>query len=170
MAMPATSWQGVVLGDPLYRPFKHLNGSGVKADEDIPYRALRAAALEWKDNPLERGKQVEKAAERMQSGVLAEAAALEMVELKDTAPAVMMFRKARGLYVKAEDKLRQDFNVISIDRTANKKEMAVRGLREAQLAYGSTPGADAVKAWLDILDPPPPPPADPTKQPGIPKP
>ena len=51
MAMPVTSWQGVVLGDPLYRPFLHLAGGGVKQEGDIPYRALRAAALEWKNNP-----------------------------------------------------------------------------------------------------------------------
>ncbi|MBK1814063.1 TIGR03790 family protein [Luteolibacter yonseiensis] len=170
MAMPATSWQGVVLGDPLYRPFKHLDGTGERANEDIPYRALRAAMIEWGRKPLERARQVEQAADRMQSGVMAEAAALEMVEQKDTAAAVLMFRKAKGFYVNSEDKLRQDFHVISIDRTANRKDMAVRGLREAQTAYGSLPGGDAVKAWLDILDPPPPPPADPTKPPGIPKP
>lgn len=170
MAMPVTSWQGVVLGDPLYRPFRHLDGSGDRENEDIPYRALRAAALEWGSRPLERGKQVEQAADRMQSGVLAEAAALEMVELKDTAPAVMMFRKAKGFYVKPEDKLRQVFNIASIDRTANRKDMATTGLRDALVEFGALPATDAVKGWLDILNPPPPPPADPTKPPTIPKP
>lgn len=170
MAIPVASWQGVVLGDPLYRPFKHLDGSGEKVDADIPYRALRAAMLEWKDNPLERGRQLEKAADRMQSGVLAEAIGLEWVEQKDGAQAKQMFQKAKGFYSKPEDKLRQDFSMISIDRTAKRKDIAVRGLREAQTAYANLPGSDALKAWLDILDPPPPPPADPTKQPAVPKP
>ncbi|MES2440783.1 MAG: TIGR03790 family protein [Verrucomicrobiota bacterium] len=170
MAMPVTSWQGVVLGDPLYKPFSHLDGSGTKQDADIEYRALRAAAMEWKDNPLERQKQLEKASERMKSGVLAEAVGLEMLEYKDAARAAQWFRIAKGLYVKTEDKLRQDLELIALDRTAGRKEMAVRGLRDAQLIYGPLPEAESLKGWLDILDPPPPPPADPTKAPAAPKP
>ena len=65
-----------------------------------------------------------------------------------------------------EDKLRQDFHLIAIDRAANRKDLAVRGLRDAQTRYGPIPEAEALKGWLDILDPPPPPPADPTKAPG----
>lgn len=170
MAMPVTSWQGVVLGDPLYKPFKHLDGSGERQDADIEFRALRAAALEWKDNPLERQKQLEKASDRMKSGVLAEAVGLDMLEHKDTAQAAQWFRTAKGLYLKTEDKLRQDIELIALDRAAGRKDMAVRGLRDAQLLYGPLPEADALKGWLDILDPPPPPPADPTKAQPVKKP
>jgi hypothetical protein len=73
-------------------------------------------------------------------------------------------------YAKTEDKLRGDFHLISIDRTANRKDLAVRGLRDAQMFYGPIPESDALKGWLDILDPPPPPPADPTKVPAANKP
>ena len=170
MAMPVTSWQGVVFGDPLYRPYLNLAGGGVKQEGDIPYRALRAAALEWKNNPLERQKQLEKAAGRMSSGVLAEALGLEFLLLKDSATASQWFRTAKGYYVAAEDKLRQDFHQITIDRTANRKDQAVRDLRDAQTRYGPIPEAEALKGWLDILDPPPPPPADPTKPPELKKP
>ncbi len=65
-----------------------------------------------------------------------------------------------------EDKLRQDFHLIAIDRAANRKDLAVRGLRDAQTRYGAIPEAEALQAWLDILDPPPPPAADPTKTPA----
>lgn len=170
ISIPVTSWQAVVIGDPLYRPFAHLGGGGRKQDEDIEFRALRAAAMEWKSNPLERQKQIEQAAGRMKSGVLAEAAALEHVEQKDFAKAAMLFRTAKGYYVKTEDKLRQDFSLIAIDRGANRKDMAVKGLKDALVTYGALPEADALRGWLDILDPPPPPPADPTKQPPAPKP
>lgn len=155
MAMPATSWQGVVLGDPLYQPFRHLNGSGVKEDTDIEFRALRAAAQEWKDKPLERQKQLEKAADRMRSGVLAEAVALDCLQRNEPAAAVQWFRTAKGYYVKTEDKLRQDFEIIAIDRTANRKDSAVRGLRDAKMTYGGFPEAEALTGWLEILDPPP---------------
>ena len=167
MAMPVTSWQGVVLGDPLYQPFKHLDGSGVKQAGDIEFRALRAAALEWKTNPRERQKQLQQASERMKSGILAEAVGLDFLRLSDPAAAAQWFRKAGGYYVKEDDKLRQDFSLIAIDRTANRKDAAVRGLRDGLLVYRTLPEVEALKGWLDILDPPPPPPADPTKAPAV---
>jgi uncharacterized protein (TIGR03790 family) len=154
MSIPVTSWQAVVLGDPLYRPFRHFDGSGVKQDGDIEFRALRAAALEWKDNPLERQKQLEQASERMKSGTLAEAVGLDFLRINDPAAAAQWFRKARGYYVKEDDKLREDFNLIAIDRTANRKDAAVRGLRDGLLLYRTLPESEAFKGWLDILDPP----------------
>ena len=170
MAMPATSWQGVVLGDPLYRPCLHFSGSGVKQENDIPYRALRAAAIEWKSDPRERQKQLEKAAERMTSGVLAEAMGLDLLLLKDPSGAGQWFRTAKGYFAATEDKLRQEFHLVSIDRSANRKDLAIRGLRDAVARYGPVPEAEGLKGWLDILDPPPPPPADPTKPPVVKKP
>ena len=132
MAMPVASWQGVVLGDPLYRPFKHLDGSGVVTDEDNDFRALRAAALRWPNDPAERRKQLDKAAERTRSGVIAEAVGLDFLHDGLTAEAAARFRTAKGFYAADADKLRQDFHVIAIDRAANRKDLAIRGLRDAQ--------------------------------------
>ncbi|MBC8126979.1 MAG: TIGR03790 family protein [Gloeobacteraceae cyanobacterium ES-bin-144] len=165
-AMPAASWQGVVLGDPLYRPFIHLDGGGELVDRDRDFRALRAAFLKWPNDSVQRGKQLGMAAVRMNSGVLAEAVGLDLLQRGLTAEALIHFGTAKSLYVRSEDKLRQDFHLIAIDRAANRKDLAVRGLRDAQTRYGVLPEADALKGWLDILDPPPPPPADPTKLPG----
>ncbi len=164
-AMPVTSWQGVVLGDPLYRPFRHLDGSGEKQDPDIEFRALRAANVQWASEPVERAMQLEKAADRLKSGIMQEAIGLEFNRNGKPAEAAQAFRKAKDFHVKTEDKLRQDFHLITIDRAANRKDLAIKGLRDAQIRYGPMPEADALKGWLDILDPPPPPPADPTKPP-----
>jgi uncharacterized protein (TIGR03790 family) len=166
-AMPVTSWQGVVLGDPLYRPFKRFDGTGVMQDQDIEFRALRAAVLEWKLDAQVRQNQLEKAAERMKSGVIAEAVALDRLQRKDFGGAATAFRTAKTYYPKIDDKLRQDFQIISIDRAGDRKDLAVRGLRDAQTLYSGIPEADALKGWLDILDPPAPPPADPTKAPPV---
>lgn len=155
MAMPVASWQGVVLGDPLYRPFLHFEGGGMKRERDIDYRALRAAALEWKNDLPERRKQVAKAAERMKSGILAEASALDLLQQGDSLGAAQWFQTAKENYVKSEDQLRQNLHLISIDRTANRKSLAIRGLRDAQLRYGPIPEAEALKCWLDILEPAP---------------
>jgi uncharacterized protein (TIGR03790 family) len=165
MAMPVTSWQGVVLGDPLYRPFRHLSGSGEKLAGDIDYRALRAASLEWGNDPVERLRQLEKGADRMKSGTLQEEVGLSFAKEGKSPQAAMAFRRAKDLFVKTEDKMRQDFNLITLDRVANRKDMAVRGLRDAQIRYGPIAETEAIKGWLDILDPPPPPPANPNKIP-----
>ncbi|MEI7927380.1 MAG: TIGR03790 family protein [Verrucomicrobiales bacterium] len=164
-AMPAVSWQGVVFGDPLYRPYLHLDGSGEKRTEDNDYRALRLASIEWGTQPDEMEKQLEKATERTKSGILAEAIALRFKEVNSTAEAVMWFRRAKNLYSADQDKFRQDFSVIGVDRAAGRKDAAVTGLQEARTRYGSIPESAAITAWMNILSPPPPPPADPTKAP-----
>lgn len=157
MAMPVTSWQGVVLGDPLYRPFRCLDGGGLKQDADIEFRALRAAAVQWKDSPMEQERQLDKASERMKSGVLSEALGLQLLERKDPVAAAGRFQAAKAFYQSGVDKLRQDFHRIAIDRAGNRKDLAILGLHDARLHYGSMPEAEAIKVWLDLLEPQPPP-------------
>jgi uncharacterized protein (TIGR03790 family) len=156
-AMPVTSWQGVVLGDPLYRPFRCLAGNGVKRDPDIPFRALRAAVLEFGSMPTERLSQVEKASQRMESGILAEALGLEFRERKNPLGAAQMFNTAKAFYQDLPDKLRQEFNLIALEREAGQKDLAIQHLKAARETYGDLPEAIGLKTWLDILDPPPPP-------------
>ncbi len=152
--MPATSWQSVTLGDPLYRPFLHLSGTGEKQDDDIPYRALRAAAMQWAKEPGERMKQVQQAANRMQSGILAEAVGLHSLEEKNNALAVQWFGIAKSYYPKPEDKLRQDMHVAAVDRAKNRPELATQSLQSALARYGGLPEAEALTSWLGTLQPP----------------
>ncbi|RYD65960.1 MAG: TIGR03790 family protein, partial [Verrucomicrobiaceae bacterium] len=70
MSVPVLSWQNIVLGDPLYRPFLHLDGSGEKADADREYRAMHLAFLRWKEDPKQLEAMLREAANRMKSGVL----------------------------------------------------------------------------------------------------
>jgi uncharacterized protein (TIGR03790 family) len=163
-AMPVTSWQGVVLGDPLYRPFLHLDGGGEVTKEDTDFRAVRMAMVRWPADSKERVRQLDKAVERTRSGVIAEAAGLDLLGTGLSAEAAVRFRDAKNLFPMDEDKLRMDFHQISMDRAAGRKDIAVRGLRDAQVRYSALPEVDGVKGWLDILDPPPPPPADPNKK------
>jgi uncharacterized protein (TIGR03790 family) len=164
-AIPAVSWQGVAFGDPLYRPFLHLDGGGEKAADDNDYRALRFATMEWGSQPIEFQKQLEAAIDRTRSGILAEALGLRFREARRDAEAVMWFRKAKNLYTSDVEKFRQDFSVIGIDRAAGRKDAAITGLQEARTRYGNMPETAAITAWMNILAPPPPPQADPTKAP-----
>ena len=154
MAMPVTSWQGVVLGDPLYRPFAHLGGGGDILKEDVPYRALRAALLQWPDDAWERRRQLSSAALRLRSGVLLEAQGLGLLHQGLQAEAALKFREAKTLYPATDDQMRLDMHLIAMDRAGGRKDLAMRGLRDAQMRYGSIPEADALKGWIDIIEPP----------------
>lgn len=157
MALPSCSWQAVTLGDPLYRPFAHLGGTGEVRDEDREYRALRAALLKWPDEPAERINQLKQAAVRMNSGVLLEAVALEHLEAGKTERAGTCFIQARELYQDPADKLRQDLQRVALLRAAGNRAGAARSLRELIQHYAAEPEVTAAKGWLDIVDPPPPP-------------
>ena len=164
-AMPVSSWQGVTLGDPLYRPFQHIDGTGNKKDEDRDYRAFRAASRQWPDEDATRRQKLAEAAEKLSSGTLAEGLALDYQESKDIANARIWFRKAKQFFFRNEDKLRQDMQLIAIERSEKNTKIAIEELRTAKAKYGPIPEAQALSGWLDILDPPPPPAADPTKIP-----
>ena len=162
MAIPVLSWQNLVLGDPLYRPFLHLDGSGVKADADRDYRALRLAHLRWHQDRAELERQLRDAAQRLKSGTLLEAIGLMRRELGNVDVAALEFRKAKAYFTEPADRLRMDLHIAAIDRGAQRKEAAVQLLRGARTLY-NIPEAAAVHAWLQVLDPPPPPPAPPKK-------
>jgi hypothetical protein len=158
-AVSGYSWQAIALGDPLYRPFARIDGPTDIRPEDRDYVAIRLAALQWKDDSTAWRQQMEKAVERTNSGVLAEAIGLRLREKNLNAEAKQWFTNARNRYVATEDKLRQDFHVIAIDRASGRKDDVIRGLRDAKLRYGPIPESDALTGWLNIVDPPPAPPA-----------
>jgi uncharacterized protein (TIGR03790 family) len=156
-ATPALSWQTVVFGDPLYRPFIHLDGGGEKTPQDNDYRALRLASMEWGEEPDELNTQLSKAAERTKSGVLAEGLGLRLRAKSRNDEAKKWFTTAKESYVLGADKARQNFNLIEIDRVKGFKEVSIAALKEAQTLYANTPEASAFEAWTNLLAPPPPP-------------
>jgi len=156
MSIMVTSWQGVILGDPLYRPYAKFDNSGPLKAEDNDYRALRAAAMKWHDDPVELQKQLIGATQRTGSGILKEAVGLRLLQRGNPIEAVTWFRDAKTHYIKEEDKVRQDFHIIGIERAAGRKDLAIAGIVEAQTRYGSLPEAAGLRGWRDILDPPAP--------------
>jgi uncharacterized protein (TIGR03790 family) len=168
-SLEAVSWLGVALGDPLYRPFARFDGTGPRSKPNASYMALRLAALKWGGDPPEMRTQLMAAAERMKSGTLSEALGLRQWAEGSPGEAKVFFNRAKELYPTSPDKLRQDLHLIAILRASpGGSARALTALRDARRRYGGIPEADALAAWLDILDPPAPPPADPTKQPPKP--
>ena len=158
MAMPFHSWQSVVIGDPLYRPFLAQNQSPVLAEDNKEYRALKLAIEKWGNDPDTLIVKVRSAAARMTSGRLYEAIGLRLLAENKVEEAKAFFQSAAKTFPGAPDKLRQSLHLISIHRQFGEKEAALEVIAEAQERFGDIPETKALIGLKNILDPPPPPP------------
>ena len=159
-AIPAASWQAVVIGDPLYRPFAHFPDGGKIIDADIDFRALAMAKKNWPHDDTERREQLTKAVDRTQSATIAEALALEYLEAGDTANTRQWLTRANELGKSPTRRIRLAMHRAAIHRHNGDKGAALDVLRHAAERFADHPETKALQAWIDILDPPPPEPAE----------
>lgn len=150
-AISVSSWQGIALGDPLYRPFLHFAGTGENRKEDRDFRILRAASREWPKDEALRYEKLTYAYESLSSGTIAESLANEYLAKQDIPNAQSWFKKARDSYQESPDKLRQDLQLIAIERTKNQNPTAIQLIHSAQKTYASIPEAEALSKWLEIV-------------------
>jgi len=159
MAAPTLSWQNVVLGDPLYRPFLHLEGSGELTDQDRDYRAIRIANERWGKQPDTLVQKLRTAAAAKNNGTIYEYLGLWHRHNEDNKIAIAFFDSASKKHLRESDQLRQWLYTADIHREAGNKRMAIQILRQANQMIPSIPESITTLAILNILDPPPPPPA-----------
>ena len=159
MALPVLSWQNVVLGDPLYRPFLHLNGSGEILDDDRDYRIIRLANESWHDQPDTLVQKLRTAAAAKNNGTIYEYLGLWHRFLKNNTVAIAFFDSASKKHIKEADQLRQWLYTADIHREAGNKQTAIQILRDVNERIAHIPESKTTQAILNILDPPPPPPA-----------
>ena len=166
MAIPGLSWQGVLLGDPLYRPFSPSIKVNIEDREDRDYKVLRRGFLEWKDDPEAMVTKLRTAANKMNSGPIFEALGLLARENGEEEQANAFFTAAGDKYHNEVDRLRQKLHIVDVYRSAGNKEAAILLLRKMEPVYAKYPEGKAVTALLNILDPPAPPPVrvDPKKR------
>lgn len=161
MAMPVLSWQGVVLGDPLYRPFAKFSGTDYDLETDRDYKALRTAWMRWPNDTATRTRKMRSAAARTNSGILYESLGLFLLQEGEAAQASAFFNSANHHYQHPADRLRQELHNVDLTRQAKRKQDAINHLRKIQGEYADIPEAKAIIGLLNILDPPAPPPAKP---------
>ncbi len=159
MACPATSWQNVVLGDPLYRPFLHLDGSGTKDRFDRDYRAIRMANQLWGKTPETMVKKLRTTAADKSSATLYEYLGLWHRFHQQNQVAIAFFQTASRKHILNADRLRQWIYTADIQRESGDKQLAILTLKRAKAIIGDIPEIKSVTALLNILDPPAPPPA-----------
>ncbi len=157
MAMPVLSWQGVVLGDPLYRPYLHLNGSGTKDPDDRDYRAIRIANERWGDDPDTMIKKIRTAAAAKSNARFYEYLGLWHRDQKKPEVAIAFFQTSGKKHMKESDRLRQWLYTADIHRHAGNKALAIATLKKAQQSIGDIPESKTTQALLNILNPPAPP-------------
>jgi len=159
MAMPVHSWQSIIVGDPLYRPFFVYTQTQTAAEEDKAYRAYRLANTQWQDDPDTFILKLRTAAARTSSGTLYEAIGLYQLEKNNIAEAKAFFQSAARAYPGDPDKLRQALHLISIHRKQEEKQAALEHIQTSLERFGDIPERKALIGLRNILDPPAPPPA-----------
>ena len=150
-AIAVHSWQAIALGDPLYRPFIHFGGTGENRKQDRDFRILRAASREWPDDETLRFDKLTYAHETLSSGTIAEGIAHEYLAKKDIANAQTWLEKARDSFQDNPDKLRQDLQLIAIERSKKQTSNSIKLLQAAKKTYGNIPEAEALSKWLEIV-------------------
>lgn len=159
MSVPYLSWQNVVLGDPLYRPFLHLGGTGNVAEDDRDFRAIRVANQRWGDEPETMVKKLRTAAAEKGNARFYEYLGLWYGVRKQDKISSAFFQTASKKHVKESDRLRQWIYAADLQRRAGDKPRAIATLKKARDLFPNIPETKSVVALLNILDPPPPPPA-----------
>jgi len=155
MAMPCTSWQGLVIGDPLYRPYANFPDRGQVEKRDIDFRALAVARKTWPTDEKERRSQLAQAVDRTRSGTLAESLALEFIAENNAATAEKWLARAASLYTGHTDQIRIAFHQAAMLRQAGDHAGALSALHAAAAEHRTHREAAALDSWIHLLDAPP---------------
>ncbi len=170
MSMPLHSWQSVVIGDPLYQPYK-INGSDVRPKltdkNDKFYQAVKIGIKEWLNNEDLLSRKFRTAAQKTKEGRYYEVIGLLKKFKGKDQEAGLFFSSADALYLGDADKTRVKLHIIGMLIEQSKKDQALLAARILQQEIKGTPEEKTVISIMNILSPPPPPKAKPNKQ--IPK-
>ena len=164
MSIPLLSWQNLVIGDPLYQPYKHLTGSGEKREEDKFYRASHMAFQAWGQDIPTLVAKMRSAGHKTNDGRYFETLGLLRYYQGKFQEAGLFFTSAQKMYLLDHDKTRNMLHIVDMLIQTGQKEQAILACRAMLDRVKDTPEAMTLQATLNILSPPPPPPAKPNKE------
>ena len=142
IATPVLSWMQVMIGDPLYQPFK----SNVKISKDIDYayKAFKMSVLSWAEDGDKLKTQFELVSKEINDGSMLEFAGLHYMSNKNYASAIDFFTKALKIYSDSTDLLRVKIHLAySLTYMGNKKE-SLRMLDKLSKEYEDSVKGDAL--------------------------
>ena len=133
IATPVLSWMQVMIGDPLYQPFK----SNIKISEgtDDGYKAFKVAVLK---------NQLDLLSDSIKDPSLMESIGLHLMIDKDYQGAEKSFNGAFKNYDSLNDKLRIKIHLANSKRNQGKRKEAIKILREIRSSFKEEPAAEAI--------------------------
>ena len=142
IATPVLSWMQVMIGDPLYQPFK----SNVKISKDIDYgyKTFKMSVLSWAEDADRLKTQFGLVSKEIHDGSMLEFAGLHFLSNKDYASAIDFFTKALKIYSDSTDLLRVKIHLAySLTYQGNKKE-SLKMLDKLSKEYEDSVKGDAL--------------------------
>ena len=161
MGMPALSWMGTVVGDPLYRPFKVAQELATKADfglidPDADFKAPTSNAEEMRafatamhqrrskpSNVIEA--ELTKYGRKYRSARIYEGLGLYQFAKGDATAATRSFSTARDLYVNPEDAVRVTLHEARALAKIGRKPQALALLQAALKKHTTLPSAESLR-------------------------
>lgn len=142
MSMRALSWMGVVIGDPLYRPYAMWNQFyDPRNRPPNPWRRFRSLTLSAKGNILDAGPSLRKAARETGNGMFLEALGAAQFDVSNPSGALESFRDA--LAFTTDPKIQRRLEI----------EMAAAKQRNLPTPEPSPPPAEAIPSMPDSAIP-----------------
>ena len=154
MATPVVSWQGIVLGDPLYRPF----AKRIRPLRGDVYAEWQALCRRYAGDDTRLCSAVEAKLAGVHAGLWAEMYAWHCAENKELERAAHYFAAARQRYSLAVDRIRTCLLEATCLYALGRKTQSESLLRDCAARYAASAYAPAIKQSLNALFPPPPPP------------
>lgn len=161
MSMKVLSWMGVVIGDPLYRPFATTHDSWkLKPSESTaPWRALQEPLRQGARNALSQGLYLAKLARDSRSGLNYEALGMLQSFHDEPREALASLEDAGSIYKNPADAFRTVISRIRILQSLGDKTAAIK-LIDRTAQRDQPPDRSALLTALrNEISPPPPPPA-----------
>ena len=157
MATPLLSWQTVMIGDPLYRPFKHVQKvSGEQHADDKIYRVMRLVWELQKDTPADKLRKLRSAAAKLESSELYEFIGLWKQFEGDDAMAEKFYNSVVLMKAKTPQALRCQLHLVDLLVEHKQQAKAVKMLQSMLIMYADSPHFAAIKSLHLKYNPPPP--------------
>lgn len=157
MSMPVVSWQGVVFGDPLYRPYARMKDMDVKpSEEDRYFQGWWASRLQFEDRWQERAARLLESARKAPFSFLYEALALEHLYRKEYARAGDMVSAALDGASDARDRSRLLLESLLVDRARGGDKACLLQMDSVKARMPSADFIPALEEWRQRITPPAP--------------
>lgn len=155
LATPYLSWQNVLLGDPLYRPFPATPVRRPAADN--PYLMWKDFCVRYGANPAAMQRAVEQQFSGKHAGTFAEMLAWRYAENSEYSQSVHYFKTAARLHRDGREITRALLLQLAVMPSAGQKNAAQKYAADWKASSAGSLFAPAIAAVADALNPPPPP-------------